>query len=148
MSSSIQDLKPDKNEMGMCLPDLHQTEGASWKLLSEWCQSTWWKKIKLHEKNVGFFGMLNRNSQVASNRKHIKMFKVERMYYFMMCRHYRPEAICSSNKTLYCFASWSAFDNVTQFLALDYGRKMSVSSAWTVSLQLQSQWHLASTLSF
>ena len=148
MSSSIQDLKPDKNEMGMCLPDLHQTEGASWKLLSEWWPINLVEKDQITWKNVGFFGMLNRNSQVVSNRKHIKMFKVERMYYFMMCRHYRPEAICSSNKTLYCFASWSAFDNVTQFLAPYYGRKMSVSSAWTVSLQLQSQWHLASTLSF
>lgn len=56
-------------------------------------------------KKVGFFGMLNRNSQVVSNRKHNKMFKAERMYYFMICRHYRPEAISSSNKTQRLFIS-------------------------------------------
>lgn len=58
------------------------------------------EKIKLHEKKMlDFFHVLNRNSQVVSNRKHNKMFKVEKMYYFMVCRHYRPEAISSSNKT-------------------------------------------------
>lgn len=51
------------------------------------------------KKMLDFFHVLNRNSQVVSNRKHNKMFKVEKMYYFMVCRHYRPEAISSSNKT-------------------------------------------------
>lgn len=63
------------------------------------------KRSNYMKKMLDFFGMLNRNSQVVSNRKHIKMFKVERMYYFMMYRPYRPEAISSSNKTLHCFAS-------------------------------------------